>query len=169
MINAILRGFNVKRYHTQPRIIEETVGLHTAGVLGIILHLDPGASRDLLVAAVFHDLGEGFVGDTPAPFKRRNPEVRTLLHRAEEDYAIACGFPQPELTPEEFKLLKLADIMQLILSSVQEMGMGNQYARECIREGQRYIDDMDVGIELLQKCDRMVQEVKGQYGPMEDM
>ena len=168
MITEIRNGYNVKRFHTTHRNQEETVGHHSANVAAILLRLDPECSRDLIVAALMHDVAECYTGDVPAPFKWDNCEAKTALEDGEGDYNRKHEIPDPELAPMDWQLLKLADMMDLVLSSVEEMGRGNVYAKQLIQNGQDYIMGMGLSPELLGKVEIMVQEVKASWQLMTD-
>ena len=64
-LDFILAGSEVKRYHTVTTLVSETVGHHSHGVAMMCLMFDPMASRQLLMAALFHDLAEHQTGDIP--------------------------------------------------------------------------------------------------------
>jgi 5'-deoxynucleotidase YfbR-like HD superfamily hydrolase len=164
MINEIRSGFHVKRFHTTHRTQEETVGHHSANVAAIILRLDPAASRNLLVAALMHDVPEVYTGDVPAPFKWDYPAIKLGLGEGEMAYMEENEIPYPDdLTDQEVTLLKVADMVDLVLSSLEEMGRGNRYARELVQNGQWYLLEMDLPIELQQKITTMVKEVKDKW------
>ena len=61
------------------------------------------------------------------------------------------------------QLLKVADMMDLVLSSIEEMGRGNSYAKKLVKNGQQYLAEMELAPELAMKCNAMVEEVKGQW------
>jgi len=163
MITEIRNGYNVKRFHTTPRNQQETNGHHSANVCAILIRLDPACSKDLLVAALMHDVAEAYTGDVPAPFKWDTPEAKEALRMGEYYYEEKYNIPDPELSFMEHSLLKLADMMDLVLSSLEEMGRGNQYAKELVENGQRYIEEMGISQELMVKCELMVNEVKAQW------
>jgi len=163
MITELRGGFNVKRFHTTHRTQEETVGHHSANVAAILLRLDPKCSRDLLVVALMHDIPEVYTGDVPAPFKWDNPDIKQGLDWGEQDYIDDNEIPDPKITPREQKLLKLADMLDLVLSSLEEMGRGNMYAKQLVQNGQEYIAGMDIGYELMYTCEQMVLEVKSKW------
>lgn len=165
MITEIRNGHNVKRYHTQERIREETVGHHSAGVCGIILRLDRNCSRDLLVAALMHDVQECVTGDIPAPFKREHPAVAPIIRTAENEYDKEhdIPFPHKDLSDKELKLLHLADTLDLVLSSIEEVGRGNNYAKKCIVNGERYIRELNIPKAMMLDVEAMVYEVKQQW------
>jgi len=163
VIVEIRNGLHVKRFHTTFRTQEETVGHHSANVASIILRLDPECSRELLIAALMHDVAEVYTGDVPAPFKWDNPHIKSGLDKGEQDYRINNNIQNPTLTIEERQLLKLADMLDLVLSSLEECGRGNASAWELVLNGSDYIGKMGLSNELLQECDTMVTEVKKQW------
>ena len=160
MITEIRRGYNVKRFHTTKRLQEETVGHHSANVAAILLRLDPDCSRNLLVAALVHDVPEAYTGDVPAPCKWDNPHIKEGLNECERAYMQEYELPWPELTEEEQKLLKVADMLELVISCVEELNMGNSYAKTLVRNGQDYILGLDLPEELLVLVNAMVMEAK---------
>lgn len=163
MITELRRGMNVKRFHAEERIREESVGHHSANVCCIILRLCPDASRALLITALLHDVAEGHTGDIPYPTKQASLNIREGLKIMEYEWLIANKIPNPGLTEDEAQLLKLADMMDLVLSSLEEMGRGNRFAKRCVEAGQKYIQGMDIPVELEVKCEEMVREVKAQW------
>jgi 5'-deoxynucleotidase YfbR-like HD superfamily hydrolase len=167
MIKEIRSGFNVRRFHTTHRIQEETVGHHSANVCAILLRLQPDVSRSLLVAALFHDVAEVYTGDVPAPFKWDNPHMAEGLKQGELDYFKRHKIPAPteweEMHDEDLALLKLADMLELVLSSMEEINRGNLYAAELVANGQDYIEAMDIYPEYKDKVEDMVWEVRRQW------
>ena len=65
-LDFILNGSEVKRFHTLTTHQLETVGHHSHGVACLTLMLNPDASRELIIAALFHDLAEQHTGDVDA-------------------------------------------------------------------------------------------------------
>lgn len=78
-LNLFLSGF-VRRFHTHPMLGAhgQTLGQHQWGAAALILGLHPNPSRELLAAALTHDVGEFFTGDRPYPFKRLHPEAESV-------------------------------------------------------------------------------------------
>ena len=79
-LNLYQSGF-VRRFHTHPTLGArgQTTGHHQWGVAAIILGLHPNPSRELLSAALTHDVGEFVTGDRPYPFKRLYPEAEAFV------------------------------------------------------------------------------------------
>lgn len=109
----IIRAGRVARWHANPDMahIRETNAEHQWMVAVILLQLLPKdaapLAEHLTFAALHHDVGE-VIGDLPAPFKDRRPEVAAL--HAEEEAKLreemGAGF---WLTAEERDWLSLAD------------------------------------------------------------
>lgn len=123
-LNFIMRGSEVSRYHTVVTIKGETVGHHSHGVACLVLILNQSASRNLMIAALLHDLSEQYTGDIPSPAKRefgigaQVSELELLLMER-------VGIIFPTLSEEEKRVLKLADIAHGALFCVRELSMGN--------------------------------------------
>jgi len=127
-INFILAGAEVVRYHTVTTLQHETVGHHSHGVACLTLMIQPDASRELLVAALYHDLAEHQTGDIPSPAKREygiGDQVAALELRL----LLGAGLHHAPLVPSEERTLKLADIAHGALFCVREMSLGNQRMR----------------------------------------
>ena len=127
-LEFITLGAEVRRYHTVATVHEETVGHHSHGVALLCLQLDPQASRELLYAALVHDLAEQHVGDVPSPAKRTLGFADKL---DELEHTIICdgmGW-HPVLSEAEQRTLKLADIVQGALKCAREIELGNTRMR----------------------------------------
>ena len=133
-------GF-VKRYHTQHTIHQQTVGHHSFNVAWICEFITAGAaSRNLLMAALQHDIAEFHVGDVPAPTKRRVTEVKELFDAIENEVLIEHGHPDyvSMLTDEEKAILKVADCLEGMLFCLRELKMGNLHAETAYHNFQNY-------------------------------
>jgi len=107
-----------------------------------------------------HDVAEVFTGDVPYTAKADNPALKEELLDMEMAYVSHHDIPDPNLTLEECKLIKLADMLDLVLSSLEEIKRGNNYAKELVENGQKFIQDMGLDDELMAKVLVMVMEVK---------
>lgn len=101
----------------------ESLAEHHLMTAQIILCIFPNASRNLLIAAMTHDVGEAVTGDIPSPTKD------LLGIRKELDQIEAAHNPQwsvlEQLTPEEQKQLKFADIAARVVFLASEETYGN--------------------------------------------
>ena len=124
----------VTRYHTWPRIRDQTVAEHTWNLLRIILAIQPHASPELLRWTMFHDVGERVTGDVPFPVKREHPELKRALDKMEHEallqmattWGAVAGI---QITDEEANLLKLAEFIEMMEWGLDEMALGNANAR----------------------------------------
>ena len=160
MINEIRKGMAVKRFHTSTRLQEETVGHHSANVCAIILRLNPKCSKNLLVRALMHDVPEAYTGDTPATFKWDNPSAKVAIESGERLYINNTGIPNPPISPADTILLKTADMVDLVLSCVEESNRGNKYAIEIARNGIQYLKDMPFYRSYKDQIKAMIKEVQ---------
>ena len=127
-LEFITHGAEVQRYHTVTTLKTETVGHHSHGVALLCLQLNPQTSRELLYAALVHDLAEQHVGDVPSPAKRTLGFADKL---DELEHTIICdgmGW-HPVLSEAEQRTLKLADIAQGALKCAREIELGNTRMR----------------------------------------
>ncbi len=134
-LDFILAGSEVKRYHTVTTLVSETVGHHSHGVGMLCLLFDPMASRQLLMAAMFHDLAEHQTGDIPSPAKREFG-IGGKVDELEQRLMHAAGIVMPQLSPDDKRTLKLADVAQGALFCAREISLGNKRMR---RVFDRYI------------------------------
>jgi 5'-deoxynucleotidase YfbR-like HD superfamily hydrolase len=128
----------VTRFHTARIIHDETVGEHSFNVCNLLLIMTNGeVSRNLLIAALIHDMGEPAVGDVPSPVKKRMPkDVREELDRLENDAVLEIHPYAPLLSQAEAAALKLADNLDGLLKCRDELRLGNRGVREI---GDRYV------------------------------
>jgi 5'-deoxynucleotidase YfbR-like HD superfamily hydrolase len=124
-VDTIRSGGAVKRYHTVPTVGEQTVAAHSWGVAVLLIRILPGCSKQLLIAALFHDVAEKWTGDIPADAKWREPEVSTLLKRVERDVERALDI-DIMLTDEERIILSACDRLELLWFCVEQARIGNQ-------------------------------------------
>lgn len=157
----------VKRYHTED-IECQGVGAHSWGVAQICRAIYPGLSKELLCAALDHDLAEKRTGDTPYPTKVEFPIVREALAAAEdeihEQYEI-----NTVLRRYENNILKAADGLELMFYCLHQMRMGNRNAegpylriQDSIRKNR---DELDKGLlsEPAGNIDVLLRHLENQY------
>lgn len=110
-LQAVWNATRVRRWHTHPVLsrTDDFIDGHTHRVVVLLLSLFPDASRNLLVAASLHDMGEYASGDLANPAKKRYPELRSLVAVVERRGVLDLGLRCPYLTHEEEKQLWLGD------------------------------------------------------------
>jgi 5'-deoxynucleotidase YfbR-like HD superfamily hydrolase len=123
---------NVLRWHTWPVSRNQTNAEHQWNVARIVLAINPGASRELIMEAMFHDLGEIATGDPPYPIKRENPRLKEEMDRLETDTRRTMVLPwslppQHPLTVFETWVLKLADCIETWEFALEEIMRGNRF------------------------------------------
>lgn len=116
-IGVVRHGAKILRYHTLPSLgPQQTVGQHSYSVAAIISILWPTCSKELLLAALFHDTPEQAVGDIPSHVKWANPDLSSSIEEMEQRFLKDNGLYY-ELTDSEKRMLQMADIIDLILHS----------------------------------------------------
>lgn len=129
-LENMLRAGGTQRFHTWSAELIKTqdVAQHVYGLMWLVVALTRGtASRDLLLATLFHDGGERWVGDMPGPMKRLLPGLRDSLDTAEADALQArCGVAAPELSAFDSSTLDLADALDGVFYCSREVALGNR-------------------------------------------
>lgn len=126
-IDFVIKGGEVKRFHTIRTIQEETVGHHSFLVANLAFLLSPPlrSKEHLLTAALWHDLAEQVLGDIPGNAKKifkAFEEVAALEEEMLESYDLAA---EVMLSAEERRLLKLADSLAGFIFCTREAQLGN--------------------------------------------
>jgi 5'-deoxynucleotidase YfbR-like HD superfamily hydrolase len=134
-------GADVLRYHTVRTLAQETVGHHSHQVALLCTLIDPNASRELLMAALMHDLAEQVTGDIPSPAKRQFG-ISDQVSAMEAKIMRSVGIDFPMLTMEEARVLKLADLAQGALFCARELALGNSRMRPVFDRYYSYAYDM---------------------------
>lgn len=150
----LLNFGKVRRYHTVPDEGRgQTTAEHAWGVAVLIATYHPSPSPDLLKAALFHDLAEAYVGDTPATAKWFWGALHNALEQAEREVNEDYGW-RIELTISEQQWLAACDMLELYLYAQYRAGYtrtsplpkgkypgGQNWADIAIR-GIEYINDL---------------------------
>ncbi len=134
----IRAGGRVRRWHTIPVINEETVAHHSWGVATVLLALWPDCSRELLVAALYHDVHESVTGDIPKPAFWRNPNLADVVDDIEEDVQRELGIT-PALTDKEKEQLAIADMFDLCFRCEEEILLGNKSFEDILRAASAWL------------------------------
>jgi len=136
-------GSEVVRYHAMTTLVKETVGHHSHGVAALCYILDPEVSRDVLLAALLHDLSEHLTGDIPSPAKRIYG-IGEHVTSLELSMLAAAGLTMPKLTPAELRVVKLADLAQGALFCVREFSLGNTNILKVLDRYLSYAESMNL-------------------------
>lgn len=134
----LMNGARVNRFHTYSTIKPITVGAHSHGVAWLVYILTEGTcSANLLMAALSHDMAEQVTGDMPSPTKR-NLGIRETFSDL-EDTLLVRNLAAFEISDEEQNVLKMADLLEALLSCLHERMLGNRYMERPFRRMQGYI------------------------------
>jgi len=141
-IKHVMESGKTLRYHTVESTRHQTVADHSWGVAIICLEIWPTASvpSALIEKALFHDCAEMFTGDVPAHAKWGNPELKELLDRIEQKVEVDMGI-DIDLSPEERKILKLADMLELLFHTVSQLKLGNANYRIVLDRGAQWMTE----------------------------
>jgi len=128
-LEFIQRGGKTKRFHTADTLTTQTVGEHSFGVAWLVTLMLPSIRKELILAALAHDLAEHVVGDVSSPAKRKHPALKAALDVAEGSALSEVGLSyEPLLYHHEKLALKLADMLDGLLFCVRERQMGSAVA-----------------------------------------
>lgn len=116
------RATFVRRWHSNPDMCHHTdmIGGHSERVALLLLGFWPDSSRDLIRAALMHDLHESVLGDPPPAGKARLRgayETEAALVDAQNGWAV-------DLSPEEAARLQFADRLDAYLFARERGGTG---------------------------------------------
>lgn len=137
-ISAVWDAQFLLRYHTVAMQSErQTVGAHSYAVSVLIDQLWPDSSKQLIMAALYHDVPEIILGDIPATAKWGYPEIKQAFDKAEQKVFEDLGLVFV-LTPEEERRLKMADMLELVLYTKRHSG-GNPQMKKIMETGVEYL------------------------------
>ena len=133
----------VKRYHTWKTIQTQSVAEHSWNVARILMVLWTDAPAEALRYALLHDAGELSTGDAPFPIKKDNPVLKREMDRLEEAACEEMGLTLlMETTPEWRWRVKLCDMLEMWEFGLEEVALGNLYARPIVLRTEKVIHDM---------------------------
>lgn len=139
-VEFIYKGAKTKRFHTADTLTTQTVGEHSFGVAWLVVLLRPSARKELILAALSHDLAEHVVGDVSSVAKRAYPELKAALDAAEGTVLKQHSLDfETGLTDDEVRVLKVADLMDGMLFCVRERRMGSKVAVEIFNNFSAYV------------------------------
>lgn len=120
---------NVQRCHTNMHHGNYLISEHIGQGITLLLLLHPDPSLNLIRAWTFHDSPELWTGDTPAPTKRRFPQLKAELNAVEQ--AHHEEHPRTHsglLTDSDVRWLKGIDLLELYLWCRDQELVGNMHA-----------------------------------------
>jgi 5'-deoxynucleotidase YfbR-like HD superfamily hydrolase len=157
---------NVTRYHTIRMIHKQSVAEHSWGVAMVILWLygHEHVPASLMRAALLHDVAEVATGDMPAPVKWSSEQLSQAMINAENTFNEEHGLGDLDLPMNLSRILKFADMCELIIFCLGEANMGNREARSIARRGLAYLKDrglVDVHTRSKQLFDSLEEQSYG--------
>lgn len=171
-------GGAVQRFHVRPGVAVNTDAEHSWGVAMLVYLLSPAAapSSALLLAALTHDLGEQYVGDTPAPAKWASGTAEAL-EKAENGVLSHYGLSfQPCLSKPELRLLKMADALDGMLHCCREAALGNRTVslvyhkwHQRVNDGLVFAPYTEQEIEVISSISEIWEESNDPRGPQFDV
>jgi hypothetical protein len=148
VVLAIREGGWTERMHCVPHHGEYSVAKHSWAVASLIALLCPNASNNLIMAALWHDVPERWVGDTPAPAKYwLNPELGRELKMTERMIEDELGIRIP-LSEEERQWLAACDVLECLMWTHEQLQMGNQLVRPTMKSCIEQLQEMPLPEEL---------------------
>lgn len=142
LATARLAG-EVVRYHTWPTHRRQSVGEHTWQVLRIYWQIFGPPSPEVTTDILWHDAPELVTGDPPFPIKACNPALKAEYDRLEpRALADMGGRRGVELTAYERRRIKCCDLLEMHEFGVQELRMGNEYARPIVSDTAAALDKL---------------------------
>ena len=161
----------VTRYHTWPRLREQSVGEHTWQLMRILDCVWPEMPVRVWRTVLWHDVGEIATGDMPYPVKRNNTilgrEMDRLEHEAIEKI-LEKWRPTGELLAlkgDERTIVKTCELVEMWEWGLEETAMGSRFGRIVADRCQpaayemcRRIEDGTVRTRLFQYMARREQE-----------
>lgn len=107
----------------------------------ILLELWPECSKELIMAALYHDVPESLIGDNPTPIKWKFPDLAKELEKVEKEVMKDMAI---YITLERYEkvMLKIADMMELLWFCVEEERRGNRNFKEVFVRGTKYLQDI---------------------------
>lgn len=134
-------GGRVTRFHCFPNIMPDYVGHHTFNLLCMLMVCLPPEklTKQLLLAALVHDIPERVTGDIPSPTKDRGVFDRQALAALEESVMEHYGLPWP---PQDNVYLRMADCLDGMFHCLEEARMGNATMLEPFTQYGLYVEDL---------------------------
>lgn len=126
-LDFIYKGGKTKRFHTADTLTTQNVAEHSFGVAWFVHLLNPEGRKEVILAALSHDLAEHLVGDVSSPTKRLYPELKNAVDLAENALLNNAQLNfESLLTSEEKRILKLADMFDGMMFCIRERSMGSK-------------------------------------------
>lgn len=143
---------SIIRYNNTPHLVNESIAEHQYFVALIVYKLYDKYNFDLYIAlkmALFHDIPEIFLSDTPHNTKTMFPKIAAA---AKDSQKIASDMIDPSMTPLvedyehqktiEARIVRIADILSVIQYTKQEVKLGNKYMSKIYDDTKKYLNKL---------------------------
>jgi 5'-deoxynucleotidase YfbR-like HD superfamily hydrolase len=149
----------VRRWHARTHVIrEETIAAHTWNVVMIILLLHPNPGKQLILAAMVHDVPEYVTGDIPRWFKDY-PGVREIIDAAEGGILSTHElWNENDLDEQDMRWLKAADLFDAWIFLRQNLLAGNQLVRKSYHKATMKMREITLPSEVREVFQVLMQE-----------
>ena len=164
-LDFIYNGGASKRFHTCRTQNTQDIAAHSFGVAMVCEKITEGRARkELIMAALCHDLAEHIVGDIPSPAKR-GLGISKQFGEYEESILRANGLGSYEasLSADEQRVLKLADIIDGLMFCLSELRHGNKHLAIVFKNFHSYameIFEQDKGFPV---AEEIVNQISTEY------
>ncbi|QDP55877.1 MAG: hypothetical protein GOVbin8609_9 [Prokaryotic dsDNA virus sp.] len=128
-INKVMESGNVERFHQAVGVTKQKLSEHQWGVAMLMEKFFPNCTRNAIMYALTHDIGELYTGDIPATTKWANPDIKTLLDEYEEKIIYDLGVKYV-VSDEEARQLKLCDCLEGMTYCAYRYEMGEIHAQK---------------------------------------
>lgn len=125
-IRFVIEGCQVKRFHTQPVLKNETIGHHQGLIASLTAVIFPEMRPAFWQYIALHDIAESVTGDVPSTAKRLDAELKPILNRIEEKSFVDARIRVPMLTDYEHAVFKLLDNAAGLITCWYEVVRGNR-------------------------------------------
>lgn len=139
--NARFAG-EVLRYHTWPVHRRQSVGEHIWQQMRIWYQIWGPMPPEISTYILWSDAGELVLGDLPFPVKLRNPTLKDIADRIENDAVMAMRGELPLLPDLDKIRVKMCDLLEMWEFGLCELNMGNQFAQPIVDDILIAVDDL---------------------------
>jgi len=159
----------VRRFHTEGRLLPQSVAEHSWGVAVLLLHFWPDSRSEVIREALGHDMGEYVSGDLPAPVKWNSTVIKEAHDKIADEFREKI-FPSNELDNLEHARLKAMDYLELMHFLVKEKQSGRTPSHMAplkklgimVIDRLNFADDDDDSVHLVQEEIRnLIKEGEG--------
>lgn len=148
--HALVRGDlaaagRVKRYACWPTLTDQPVGLHCWHVWRVWRGIWGEPDGRVCSYIMLHDAEELITGDPPFPTKRDNPDLKAAHDRVGADAREFLGVRLPELTADERRQFKIAELIEMMEHGMHEVQLGNALAAPIVQATQKNARELNSG------------------------